>query len=89
MDDTVAASRPRGRRPGDPGTPRPYRGATPALVKAAIEAAKGQFRIDIDKEGQISLIPMESAGDLPDARGASEWDNPEKWDKVARDEPDK
>ena len=45
-----------------------------AAIKAARDAGLENFRIDIDKNGTISVVPL--AGNLPaeTGKGANEWD---------------
>jgi hypothetical protein len=43
-------------------------------IKAARNAGLENFRVDVDRNGTISVVPL--AGDLasPEPKGANEWD---------------
>jgi hypothetical protein len=44
-------------------------------IKAARNAGLENFRVDIDRNGTISVVPIASGGTAPNNKGANEWDD--------------
>jgi hypothetical protein len=45
-------------------------------IKAARDAGLENFRVDVDKAGTISVVPLAPIESAADGKGASGWDKP-------------